>query len=61
MRMRKKKWAEPYLEAHTDYVLGHPEEYRGKWHELLGCTVLHVEIGCGKGGYLNAMAKMYPE
>ena len=23
--------------------------------------MLHVEIGCGKGGYLNAMAKMYPE
>ncbi|MBQ3272324.1 MAG: tRNA (guanosine(46)-N7)-methyltransferase TrmB [Solobacterium sp.] len=61
MRMRKKKWADPYLEEHTDYALVNPAEYAGKCKELLGCTCLHVEIGMGKGDYLNNMASMYPE
>ncbi|MCR5793762.1 MAG: tRNA (guanosine(46)-N7)-methyltransferase TrmB [Solobacterium sp.] len=61
MRMRKKKWADPYIEAHSDYIYESPLELKGKWRELLGGTKLHVEIGAGKGGYLNAMAAMYPE
>ena len=61
MRMRKKKWAEPYLEAHQEYVLPDPENYKGKWHETLQCDVLHVEIGTGKGEYLLKMSRMYPE
>lgn len=61
MRMRKKKWADPYLEAHPEYALQDPSIYKGKWKELLGCEKLHVEIGTGKGGYLLAMSLMYPE
>ena len=61
MRMRKKKWAEPYLCEHDDYALENPVSYKGGWKKLLGCTVLHVEIGTGKGDYLNQMAAMYPE
>ena len=59
--MRKKKWAEPYLEQHQEVVIPDPAVYKGKWRELLGTQELHVEIGMGKGGYLNAMAVMYPE
>ena len=59
--MRKKKWAEPYLEAHPELVIPDPSLYRGSWNALFGCSELHVEIGMGKGGYLNAMAAMYPE
>jgi len=61
MRMRKKKWAQPYLDAHPEYALQNAEEYKGKWKQVLGCTVLHVEIGIGKGDYLNSMAAMYPD
>jgi tRNA (guanine-N7-)-methyltransferase len=61
MRMRRKKWAEPYLEAHPEYVLFDPRDLKGQWHELFRCTRLHVEIGTGKGDYLNAMAAMYPQ
>lgn len=61
MRMRKKKWADPWLEQHSDYIYEDPKEYAGKWRELLGCEILHVEIGTGKGDYLNTMAAMYPE
>ena len=61
MRMRKKKWADPWLEEHRDYAFEDPKEYKGKWRELLGCEILHVEIGTGKGDYLNTMAQMYPD
>ena len=61
MRMRKKKWADPYLQEHTDLALADPAQFRGKWHELLQCEKLHVELGMGKGDYLITMAHMYPE
>lgn len=61
MRMRKKKWADPYLEAHQDYISDNPIDYKGKWKKILGCEELHLEIGMGKGSYLIQMAAMYPE
>lgn len=61
MRMRKKKWAEPYLSEHEDFTLAHPEEYKGKWKELFHTSILHVELGMGKGGYIRQMSSMYPE
>ena len=61
MRMRKKKWADPYLEAHQDYISDNPIDYKGKWKQILGCEELHLEIGMGKGSYLIQMAAMYPE
>ncbi len=60
MRMRKKKWADPYLTEHTELVIPDPAVYKGKWKDLFHTGVLHVEIGMGKGGYLNTMAAMYP-
>lgn len=60
MRMRKKKWADPWIEEHSDYIYEDASAYRGKWRQLFDCEVLHVEIGTGKGDYLNHMAKMYP-
>lgn len=61
MRMRKKKWAEPYLFAHRDYALSSGSEWKGIWKDLFHTDCLHVEIGMGKGDYLNQMASMYPE
>lgn len=61
MRMRKKKWADPYLETHSDYIFSDPSEYKGKWKSLLKRDTLHVELGMGKGGYLIQMAKANPE
>ena len=61
MRMRRKKWAAPYLEAHRDYILSQPGEMKGTWKKLLGGGLLHLEIGMGKGDYLIAMSAMYPE
>lgn len=62
MRMRKKTWAEPFINEHREYVLEHPEENKGKWRDLLKCEgLLHVEIGCGKGDYFIGMHKRYPQ
>lgn len=61
MRMRKKKWADSYLLEHDDYALSDPSSWKGKWKKNFHCEILHVEIGMGKGDYLNDMASMYSE
>lgn len=61
MRMRKKQWALPYLEAHEQLCYPNGEQYYGKWNELFNKEVLHLEIGAGKGGYIQQMSKLYPE
>ena len=48
--MRKKKWAEPWIEEHRDFVYQNPVENKGKWKELLQRDTLHLEIGTGRGG-----------
>lgn len=59
--MRKKSWAQPFLDQHPEYVIANPSDYKGKWETLLPQKMLHVEIGCGKGDYFIQMAQKYPE
>jgi len=61
MRMRKKKWADPWIDEHSSYIYRDPSSNKGKWKEILNCNELHVEIGMGKGDYLINMSQMYPE
>jgi tRNA (guanine-N7-)-methyltransferase len=61
MRMRKKKWAEGWMEEHSDYITKEPQQYKGTWKQKLNKDELHVEIGMGKGDYLRQMSKMYPD
>ncbi len=52
MRMRKKKNLEPRMEACSEYWIQNPEDYKGKWRQLMPqCRELRVEVGCGKGGF----------
>lgn len=60
MRMRKLPWAEEFLEE-QEVVIKTPCELAGTWKSVLGCDVLHVEIGSGKGDYWVNMAQLYPE
>lgn len=60
MRTRKLKWANPFLEE-NEVAIKEPQEYRGKWKELLQRSCLHVEIGTGKGDYWIGMSNLYPE
>lgn len=61
MRMRKKKWAIPYLLEHQTKVLQNPQSYKGKWSQKLNKPFLRLEIGTGKGDYLTQMALLNPE
>lgn len=61
MRMRKKKNRDSRFENCLDIAVLNPEEHKGKWNELFGnSNPLHVEIGCGKGGFILELAKRNP-
>ena len=56
MRIRFKPWARPELEASKFYI-DNPEEYKGKWKELFNnSNPIHIELGCGKGGFISNIA-----
>ena len=56
MRLRRKPWARPELAACNFYV-DNPPEYRGEWQELFGNNnPMHLELGCGKGGFISKIS-----
>ena len=56
MRMRRKPWARPELEA-CDFFIDNPSEHFGKWSEVFKRKQpIHMELGCGKGGFLAQLA-----
>lgn len=60
MRMRKKPWARPEL-AESEFYIKAPQEYRGHWGEAFpGKAPLHLELGCGKGGFMAELALANP-
>ena len=62
MRMRFKPYAGPELRACAFHV-NEPMEQRGKWNSLFARPdqPLHLELGCGKGGFLAKLAVQHPE
>lgn len=60
MRYRRKPWSEAEM-ATNKALVNNPMENKGKWHEIFGNdNPIHVEIGCGKGGFLSQMSKINP-
>lgn len=61
--MRKKKNRDSRFEACISYVAQTPEQNKGKWRELFKnkSDTLHLEIGCGKGGFILELAKRNPD
>ena len=56
MRIRFKPWARGELEASSFYI-DNPEEYKGKWRSLFeNDNPVHLELGCGKGGFISKIA-----
>lgn len=56
MRMRRKPWARPELAA-WDYYIDVPSQYMGRWQEAFATKQpLHLELGCGKGGFIANLA-----
>lgn len=56
MRIRKKPWARPELEA-CPYFIPRPREQRGRWDQCFGQRrPLHLDLGCGKCVFLGPLA-----
>lgn len=56
MRIRRKKWARPELEACKFYI-DNPEEFKGKWKKIFkNNNPIHIELGCGKGSFIAKLA-----
>lgn len=61
MRLRKKPWARPELEACSFFVIK-PTEYIGKWQEVFGnSNPIWLELGCGKGGFISKLGASNPD
>ena len=62
MRMRFKPYAGPELAA-CAYHINEPMAQKGKWREVFQNPDLpiHMELGCGKGGFLSQLALRHPE
>ncbi|MDD6794426.1 MAG: tRNA (guanosine(46)-N7)-methyltransferase TrmB [Clostridiaceae bacterium] len=60
MRLRKKWWARPELEA-SDIFINEPSKLKGKWKEEFGNNnPIHLELGCGRGGFLTQNCLRHP-
>lgn len=61
MRLRKKWWARPELEE-SNLFIKKPQELKGRWKEEFGNNnPIHLELGCGRGGFLTQNCLKYPE
>ena len=61
MRIRRKPWARPELAA-CPFFVDTPPELRDRWAEAFPRTApIHLELGCGKGGFLAEQAAAHPE
>ena len=61
MRMRRKPWARPELDASQVYIKN-PHDYYEKWQSAFDVPQpLVLELGCGKGTFIANKAFMHPE
>lgn len=61
MRIRRKPWARPEL-AVCPFFVDEAEKNRGKWHTAFKKEQpLHLELGCGKGGFAAQIALKNPD
>ncbi len=61
MRIRKRAWAKPELE-NCKFYIDKPEEFKGKWKEVFeNNQPIHMELGCGKGGFISTLAVENPQ
>ncbi|NSL51333.1 tRNA (guanosine(46)-N7)-methyltransferase TrmB [Calidifontibacillus erzurumensis] len=63
MRLRNKPWAYDKIKEHPDLVIPEPQNYNGRWQQEIfkNGNPIHLEIGMGKGAFINGMAKLHPE
>lgn len=56
MRLRKKWWARPEMEA-SSIIITKPQEFKGIWDkEFKNDNDIYLELGCGRGAFITAQA-----
>lgn len=61
MRMRRKPWARPELEA-CKFFIQKPSEYKGKWRQFFdNNNPIYLELGCGKGTFMAVHGAENPD
>ena len=62
MRQRKIKNIDEKIESYSHISVENPKENKGRWKEIFGNDKpLFLEIGCGKGKFINDFAASQPE
>lgn len=63
MRLRNVPGSREYIEE-CRYAVNEPEEFKGRWRELFNRPAdsrLHIEIGTGKGRFIQELASVNPD
>lgn len=61
MRMRRKPWARPELDA-CDFFIKDPKSLKGNWkNKFSENKPFELELGCGKGGFAAEIALQNPQ
>lgn len=61
MRIRRKTWARPELEA-CPWFVWEPEALKGRWQERFGeKRPIHLDLGCGKCVFLGPAARQHQD
>jgi len=62
MRLRKIPRAGEYIASQPELAVVGGEDLKGNWQRFFEAKQpIHIEIGMGKGGFINEMARRYPE
>lgn len=63
MRLRNKPGAHDKINEHPDIVISTPADFRGNWKKEIfkNENPIHIEIGMGKGTFVNGMARLHPD
>ncbi len=63
MRLRNKPGAHDKINEHPERVISSPADFRENWKKEIfkNENPIHIEIGMGKGTFVNGMAKLHPD
>lgn len=61
MRLRKKDWSSQVFEDASDYTVENFETIKGNWKKEIGNSMLHLEIGAGKGDYWHQLSELFDD
>jgi len=62
MRLKKVPRAGEYIASHPQFAVVGGSNLKGNWSSIFAREQpIHIEIGMGKGGFINEMARLNPE